>query len=413
MARLMKKEQLEQAIAKTTKMLSRSGVPVTQRGASAYCAWHPVTGKLVKINIPMLPDNPTEEFLDAIQGFIDHECAHVYYTDSVAGIAAEKASVVAQKSRNAATILHNMANIVEDVRIEALLPKELPGSEHNLNKVRQYIIDTVWRPEMTKLIPKAAAGDKEARRTLRGNALIPFLRGLGGQRVCMEFIEDMGLVSEFDVLMRAIPDLKERIADMKSVEDATQLAELIVLAITEPSELKKPPQPKPEDQDEGDDSALGDLDDADQSDADDGRPDEIDDSVDQPGEASGGGHEDDGEDEEDGSEDEEADADDNPEGEDEDGDESVGDDDDADDADGEEESATEDQLGDAKGKALPTLKEAMRRLSPTQRRVLFNYNTKRLSIAEISAKLGMTETDVEQTLKSARRRLSVIMSGGK
>ena len=230
---MMKKEHLEQAIQKTTKMLARKGVPVTQRGAGAFVQFDAKTGEVIRINIPMIPNKPTQAFLDALQGFVDHECAHVFYTNPLEMQAAEIASPLKTAE------LHQFVNIVEDVRIEALIPKEFPGSEANLNHVRKHLIDTVWRPEFTALKKAADAGDDKAYRTLRGNAIIPYLRGLNGQTVCSEFIDEMGLASEFDGLHEVVPNLQSRLNSMLTGADAVKLAEEIMVACTPPT----PPVP--------------------------------------------------------------------------------------------------------------------------------------------------------------------------
>ena len=229
----MRKEQLEAAIVKTTRMLAAKSIKVTQRGTGAYCAWHPVTGAVIAINLPVFPDNPTQEFLDAIQGYLDHEVAHALYTDALALEAAEKASSLNTSPQRKAE-LHMFGNVVEDVRIEARIPVDFPGAEANLNKLRGYIVDTVWRPVLTKLKAEADAGDAVALSSYKGTALIPYLRGLNGQSICADLTKELGLDATFADLNAAIPDLQSRLKAMKTSKDAFDIAELIMLVNAPP-----------------------------------------------------------------------------------------------------------------------------------------------------------------------------------
>lgn len=411
----MRKDQLEQAIQKTTKMLARKGIPVTQRGAGAFCQWNK-KGEVVRINIPMIPDNPTEEFMNALQGFVDHECAHALYTNSLVYEAAMKASPLWKSNRAAFSMF---CNVVEDVRIEQAIPKEFPGAEHNLNGVRKHLIDTIWAVEFPQLKARIAMGDTDAIPILRGNAIIPFLRGLAGQRICQEFVDDMDLAKEFDVLMKAVPDLQKRLTSLSDAAASVKLAEDIMTACAPPP---PPPSQQPQqhqdpdeeaddfsppqdgdDGDDGDDQPLGDAEDAEDETGPDG-DDEGQDEDDAPGDDG-----DDGDDAEDGDDADDADdAEDGDDGE-------AGDSDDEDEGDGAKDDGDdgEENGGGDSGKTLPTLKEAMKKLSPAQRKVIFNYNTKRLTIEQISEKLNMSETEVEYNLRTGRRRLSRIMLGGK
>lgn len=429
----MRKDQVEAAIVKTVKMLASKGIKVTQRGSGAYCAWDK-KGNVILINIPMLPDEPTQEFMDALQGYMDHEVAHALYTNSLEGEELERQSTL-NTSPSAKQMLHMFANVVEDVRIEATVPKHFPGAEANLNKLRSHIIDTVWRPECIRLQAEAAL-DPTKLEQLKGQALIPYLRGLGGQKLCADMIRDEGLEPLFAPLLAAIPDLQHRLKTMASTADAVRLAELIMKVNMPPQEATPPeqdagdepeqpkqPQPKqekqekPDDQgdsesDQGDDAAnetngedgeeQGDTDkkgkgkgdpDKDDDDAGDGDTDD----------ASGRGE----------GQDDDADTDDDDADQGDGSDDDDGDGGDSDDADNEGDDASDDGDAGSKGKANMSLAQAMRRLDPAQRRALYLYNNHKKTVEEIADKMNSDVATVTDLLKNGRRNLARLMNGGK
>lgn len=72
---------LREAVVKLTQLLAQEGVTVTQRGHRAFVKSDSRTGKPVLVNIPSIPDDATEDLIIAIQGFIDHEVAHILFSD--------------------------------------------------------------------------------------------------------------------------------------------------------------------------------------------------------------------------------------------------------------------------------------------------------------------------------------------
>ena len=97
---------LRESVVIITQMLAGKSIKVTQRGMQA-CVTPDEHGRPVSVNLPYIPDNATDELCAAIQGFLDHEVAHIMFTDFKAfGAVAHDPG------------LFNMANIIEDARIE-------------------------------------------------------------------------------------------------------------------------------------------------------------------------------------------------------------------------------------------------------------------------------------------------------
>ena len=69
-------EIIRQAIVKVTQMLAGQKIKVTQQGADAFVTWDK-RGKPLRVNVPYLPDNASSDLIAAVQGFLDHEVAHI------------------------------------------------------------------------------------------------------------------------------------------------------------------------------------------------------------------------------------------------------------------------------------------------------------------------------------------------
>ncbi len=395
----MRTDQLRDAIAKTVRMLAKDSVRVTQIGAGAYCRFDK-KGKVTLINLPVIPDNPSDDFLTALQGFLDHEVAHMYQTD--ASTYGGKHTIVDGKGGTRNIDLSGMTNIVEDVRIEAGFAKMFAGSEANLEALRGFMISKYWVVWLGQVQAASLDADEKDRR-IRTLALVPFMRARGGQKRCGQFLTDNNLWPYFEELDVRIPDLAERFAALKSTQDATNLAKVIVDALYPP----QPPEQEPEADDEPGDQALGNA---------------------KGGEA-GESDQDDADEEGAGDEGQVGGADESPDGKPDKKGEPMGDLDDVDfGADGEmddappeepesgdgepepEEGQDEEQGGAGGASQNVKLRDAMKRLSPDQRRALFLYNKRKESIPDIAHKLGKSVSSVHQILGKARKRLAGEMS---
>jgi hypothetical protein len=80
MSALLKTAKIRESITKTTRLLVRDKVEVRQRGVQPLVAYNK-DGSVKFINLPVIPDSPSPEFMDAMQGFLDHEAAHVFFTN--------------------------------------------------------------------------------------------------------------------------------------------------------------------------------------------------------------------------------------------------------------------------------------------------------------------------------------------
>lgn len=222
---------LREAIAKIIPMIAGKGLKVTQMGTGAYVKADPRTGVPYLINIPSIPDNATPEFVASIQGFIDHEVAHVLFTD------------FNYKAREKTPKLHSLHNIFEDTRIERGMAEKFPGSKRNLATLRAWFCENITKPAL-----KNAKSQEEA----FGYILVVAMRALAGHREMKDFMDDENLWAH--PLMAALmskmsADFIKRIPLLASTADAYEAAvELHGILYPPPPPAPPQPEPQPEDQ---------------------------------------------------------------------------------------------------------------------------------------------------------------------
>ena len=109
---------VESSLERTARLLAADhGVRVVFRPGQAM-----TNGK--QIILPTIPDDASQDLLDAMQGYLNHEVAHVIHTDF-------DVFVRLQKEKN----LQLATNFVEDIRIERLFEKQYPGSKYNFHNL--------------------------------------------------------------------------------------------------------------------------------------------------------------------------------------------------------------------------------------------------------------------------------------
>lgn len=128
---------MREAIVRITKILSEKDIKVTNRGVSAYVEYDRNSGCPILVNLPYIPDDASEALLRAIQGFLDHEVAHIFFTDYSALKEAKNLGV------------HSIWNSIEDCYIERKMAERFAGSglkrpllrvQHTLNTEESHIV---------------------------------------------------------------------------------------------------------------------------------------------------------------------------------------------------------------------------------------------------------------------------------
>lgn len=227
--------ELKQVITKVVPLIVGKGMAVTQRGANAYVDLDPVTKRPRAVNIPNLSENASLEFIKSVGGFVDHECAHILFTDfdiycgSITKGASEK-SMLAQ--------LHN---IVEDTMIERRMEEDFPGSKRNLSEMRISYLN--------KITGKALKSSKSEMESFR-YLIVPLMRAMAGHGEMVDFM-DAGKHWENSYVKELVVNLSEN--SKKLLKKATTTAETLIVAEELVSLLKmeEPEQSEGEGEGEG------------------------------------------------------------------------------------------------------------------------------------------------------------------
>ena len=88
------------------------------------------------IYLPTLPPNAPDDLLAAVHGFLDHETAHVLFTDFKTVNSFNPAPTETQ---------FHCINVVEDIRIESAICGLFPGSSTNLQAANDWVIPRIIR----------------------------------------------------------------------------------------------------------------------------------------------------------------------------------------------------------------------------------------------------------------------------
>lgn len=80
------------------------------------------------IYLPAIPPNADEDFLKALEGYLDHEVAHILFSDFE----------VAGKAKKIGAKLHTLTNMLEDVRVEHLMIQQWRGCRINLKNCHEW-----------------------------------------------------------------------------------------------------------------------------------------------------------------------------------------------------------------------------------------------------------------------------------
>jgi len=203
---------MREAVKVITQMLTESSVRVTQEGLSAFVENDPRTNKPIRVNLPYLPDNASDQLIAAVQGFLDHEVAHVLFTDFNV------------KSGNKE--LHNLTNLLEDSRVEKLMAKKYRGSYSNLENTGNFFLDNVISPEFERLQAEGAPDEQ-----LVSSLFTPMMRALSGQELYADYLKDkMPIIQD---LWDKLTPLKPELEKLASTKDAARIANRVYKILNE------------------------------------------------------------------------------------------------------------------------------------------------------------------------------------
>lgn len=219
---------LREAVQKIVPMLTDRKVKVTSQGSKAYVTYD-AKGMPNRVNVPYMPEDASDEFLDAIQGFLDHEVGHILFTDSSV-LPKARAAKVAQ--------LHNF---IEDPFVEKSMVRRFTGSASNLGSTATFFL----REVTDKMLA-------ESKLPALSILVVPAIRAWAGQRMYQEYMDDRGHWATIkDFIDAAGPDMPAMIEACASSADclaaAIELNKRLKAADKEATkERERPEKKKPE-----------------------------------------------------------------------------------------------------------------------------------------------------------------------
>lgn len=186
MDRLQRILIVREAITKIAKILMADKVAVTQSGVTAFVRYDEKTMKPTRVNIPMIPDDASDELIDAVQGFLDGEISRVLYADSKSALRAKYEE------------MQPIYNPIEGIFCEKKMLETYAGSRNNLNKMHQEFVDRFVEPKLAEALSNGADEG-----TLFQILCVPAMRAWGGLKFFQDYMIDKwaliaGIQSQLD-----------------------------------------------------------------------------------------------------------------------------------------------------------------------------------------------------------------------
>lgn len=210
---------MREAITKVTQILSGRSIKVIQQGMKAAVQYDPLTHAPVAVFLPMIPDDASDELLDAVQGFLDHEVGHLLNTDGPTMLKAFKSL-----GPEGASIL----NMVEDVFVEKKQAAMWRGTASNMTNTGMFYLKNFVRP---KLATALANDDQKAQVSL----LMPsVIRALGGQFIFQEYLDEIDHPIANAITSKLEP-LRGKFEAIESTADSVALTKEILRLLNDQS----------------------------------------------------------------------------------------------------------------------------------------------------------------------------------
>ena len=191
---------VREKVGRLVQLLTEKRVTVTQRGAKAHVQYDPKTGLPSVVNIPFIPDDADETFLSAIEGFLDHEVAHVLFTNFEVLKKAKKLGIA------------NLHNLVEDSYIERKMAETFAGSGINLRNTAEFFLNTYTSRKI-----------KEEPENAVSYLMVPVIRALAGQSTWADYMSDKWHMVE-DVVAKIRPYAEVALPKVSSSQEALDVA---------------------------------------------------------------------------------------------------------------------------------------------------------------------------------------------
>lgn len=203
-----------ESVKRVVALLSGKNIPVSERGNDAYVRYNE-DGEPILVNIPSIPDNATPALMNAVRGFLDHEVAHILFTDM---------NVSKKLEEKESSAPWSLWNALEDVFIERKMGQIFQGTRRNLVATQRLVIEKAFTPNVSKAIDQFS----EDQLSLFLNFfLCSVVRAWDGQRPFIDFMDEYWHLIEKPVSLLQEHGIDVAVRDMSCSEDCVKVAAAI------------------------------------------------------------------------------------------------------------------------------------------------------------------------------------------
>mgnify|MGYP003396869614 CR=1 FL=1 len=196
---------IRESITKIARILTGNKVIVTQSGVKAFIHYDETTMKASRVNLPMIPDDATDELIEAVQGFLDSEISKVLFSDS-------RSSLRAKYDK-----LDGIYKPIESLYCEKEMIKEFPGSRNNLANMHETFVQRFIEPKLKEAIANGASEQQ-----LFQVLAIPALRAWGGSEFFKNYMKDKW--SLIAGIQEQLDPVANKISKINKPEDCYEMA---------------------------------------------------------------------------------------------------------------------------------------------------------------------------------------------
>ncbi|MDD8358246.1 porphyrin biosynthesis protein [Escherichia coli] len=207
-------QDFRDCVKRVVAMLSGKQIPVAERGNEAYVRYNR-RGEPVLVNIPSIPDDASPTLMNAVRGFLDHEVAHILFTEP---------KVAMQMHERGKAPSTGLWNALEDVFIERRMGQVFNGTRRNLLATQSLVIDKYFRNKVPEAV-LACHGDQ--RELFLKFFLCPVIRAWDGQSPFIDFMEEHWRLIERPVALLKEHGIDVAVRNMSNTEDCVKVAAAI------------------------------------------------------------------------------------------------------------------------------------------------------------------------------------------
>ncbi|EFE9205315.1 porphyrin biosynthesis protein [Escherichia coli] len=207
-------QDFRDCVKRVVAMLSGKQIPVAERGNEAYVRYNR-RGEPVLVNIPSIPDDASPTLMNAVRGFLDHEVAHILFTEP---------KVAMQMRERVKAPSTGLWNALEDVFIERRMGQVFNGTRRNLLATQSLVIDKYFRNKVPEAV-LACHGDQ--RELFLKFFLCPVVRAWDGQSPFIDFMEEHWRLIERPVALLKEHGIDVAVRNMSNTEDCVKVAAAI------------------------------------------------------------------------------------------------------------------------------------------------------------------------------------------